>query len=65
MIERAVTGIWEFVVGDDWRVALGVGAILAAVAAVAAVGLPAWWLAPVATVVLLHASVRRGAADAS
>ena len=61
MIGRAARGAWDFVVGDDWRVALGVAATLAATALIAAVGLPAWWLAPIATVAILHASVRRGA----
>jgi hypothetical protein len=62
MVERIATGVWEFVVGDDWRVAVGGAGILAATTAAAALGLPAWWLAPVATVAVLHASVRRGAA---
>jgi hypothetical protein len=59
MIGRAARGVWDFVVGDDWRVALGVGATLAATALIAALGLPAWWLAPIATVAILHASVKR------
>jgi len=57
-------GIWEFVVGDDWRVALGIVAMLAATAAVAALDLPAWWLSPVATIAILHLSVRRAGATA-
>jgi hypothetical protein len=52
-------GVWEFVAGDDWRVALGIVAMLAATAVVAALGLPAWWLSPIATVAILHRSVRR------
>jgi hypothetical protein len=52
-------GVWEFVAGDDWRVALGIVAMLAATAVVAALDLPAWWLSPIATVAILHRSVRR------
>lgn len=60
-IRGAGLGIWEFVVGDDWRVALGVVAMLAATAVIAAFDLPAWWLGPVATLAILHGSVRRAA----
>jgi hypothetical protein len=56
----AVLGIWEFVVGDDWRVALGIVATLSATAAIADLALPAWWLSPVATLAILYWSVRRG-----
>jgi hypothetical protein len=60
MIARAARGFWEFVVGDDWRVALWVAVTIAATAAIAAVGWPAWWLAPAATLAILRDSVRRG-----
>jgi hypothetical protein len=52
-------GAWEFVVGDDWRVALGIVVTLAAIAALEGLGLAAWWLGPLATVAILYASVRR------
>lgn len=60
MIGRAARGVWEFVVGDDWRVALWVVVALSATAAVAALGWAAWWLTPVATLLILRGSVRRG-----
>jgi hypothetical protein len=60
MIERSARGAWDFVVGDDWRVALWVVVTIAATAAVAAVGWPAWWLVPAATLAILRGSVRRG-----
>ncbi len=50
---------WDFVIGDDWRVAVGVGLAIGATALVAAVGLAAWWLLPPAVVVALYLSVRR------
>ncbi len=52
---------WDFVIGDDWRVAVGVGLSIGATALVAAAGLAAWWLLPPAVVVALYLSVRRAA----
>jgi len=51
---------WDFIVGDDWRVAAGVIAALAVTAGLADVGLPAWWFLPLAVLVLLAMSLRRG-----
>jgi hypothetical protein len=62
VIARALRGVWEFVVGDDWRVALGVALALAATAVLEGAGLSAWWLTPIAAVAILFASVRRVAA---
>jgi hypothetical protein len=59
MVRRAALAAWDFVVGDDWRTAAGVVVILAATALVAAAGLPAWWLSPVAVLALLRRSLRR------
>jgi hypothetical protein len=59
MIRAAAHGAWEFVVGDDWRSAVGVVVALGLTAAVAGLGLPAWWVAPVATLAILYWSVRR------
>ncbi len=58
-MRAAALGVWEFVVGDDWRLALGAVAMLGATALVAAVGLPAWWVGPPATISILYWSVRR------
>jgi hypothetical protein len=52
---------WDFIIGDDWRVAVGVVIALGITAAVAATGAPAWWLLPVAIAVLLYVSVRTAA----
>lgn len=51
--------VWEFVVGDDWRLALGVAAVLALTAIVAAVGVASWWIAPSLVPLCLFASVRQ------
>ncbi|HSS04402.1 MAG TPA: hypothetical protein VLK89_04335 [Solirubrobacterales bacterium] len=64
MAGRFAAAVWEFVVGDDWRVALGTVLTLGATALIAAAGLPAWWLAPVAVLAVLYRSVRRAAAQA-
>ena len=52
---------WEFVVGDDWRIAVGVVVALAATALVADTSVPAWWIMPVATAGVLVGSVWRAA----
>jgi hypothetical protein len=52
---------WEFIVGDDWRIAAGVVAALTLTAAGSAAGLPAWWLMPVAVALILGLSLRRAA----
>ena len=48
---------WNFVVGDDWRAALGLAVALGATYALAHEGVNAWWLLPVGVVVVLVASV--------
>lgn len=58
-IERFLVGVWEFVVGDDWRTALGVALTLGMVAAFTAVGIAAWWLMPPAVLALLAISLWR------
>ena len=52
-------GVWEFVVGDDWRTAAGVVLALALTAILAGVGVAAWWVMPLAVLVLLALSLRR------
>ncbi len=54
-----LTGAWEFVVGDDWRTALGVVAALAVTALLADAGVAAWWVMPPAVIGLLALSIRR------
>jgi hypothetical protein len=50
---------WDFVIGDDWLVALLVVAAIGATAILAAAGIAAWWLVPVAVPVTLWVSLRR------
>ncbi|HEV7213270.1 MAG TPA: hypothetical protein VGN47_16280 [Blastococcus sp.] len=58
---RAFGAFWyDFVVGDDWLVALGVLIALAITYLLAhGTTMAAWWLLPAALVVLLPVSVRR------
>jgi hypothetical protein len=53
--------LWDFVVGDDWRLAAGVAVTLGVSAVVAGTGVPAWWIVPVAVAALLGFSVWRAA----
>ncbi len=52
---------WDFIVGDDWRVAAGVVVALAVTAGLAWTGWPAWWFLPVAVLLLLAFSLSRTA----
>jgi hypothetical protein len=53
--------IWDFVVGDDWRLAVGVVLALAVTAVAAGSGISAWWILPAAVAALLVFSVWRAA----
>jgi hypothetical protein len=56
----AVLHFWfDFIVGDDWRVAVGVAAGLALTAVLTNHDLPAWWLLPLTVVVTLGGSLIR------
>jgi hypothetical protein len=59
LLEAALRAVWDFVVGDDWRTAAGVAVALMITAALARAGIAAWWVVPVAVVVLLARSLRR------
>jgi hypothetical protein len=50
---------WDFVVGDDWRAALGLLAGIAITGGLAAAGVAAWWFLPLAVAVVLALSLRR------
>ncbi|MHB1444456.1 MAG: hypothetical protein ACYCTI_00805 [Acidimicrobiales bacterium] len=50
---------YDFIVGDDWRVAIGVVAALAITWGISRSSFPAWWLVPVAVVLLLPYSLWR------
>jgi hypothetical protein len=55
----ALRSAWEFVVGDDWRTAVGVVVTLVLTAALAQTSFAAWWVVPAGVVALLVLSIRR------
>jgi len=57
----AVGRFWyEFIVGDDWRIATGVVAALGITALLArTTALPVWWVVVVVVLALLPLSIRR------
>jgi uncharacterized membrane protein len=57
---RAFGAFWyDFVVGDDWRIAVLVVLALALTYGVSRTSVPAWWLLPVVVVVALPVSLLR------
>ena len=50
---------WDFVVGDDWMVSVQIAVAIAATAGVAAAGVSAWWLLPLAVIGVLYGSLVR------
>jgi len=52
---------WNFIVGDDWTVAAGVALAIGLVAILVDHDVNAWWLLPVAVVLLTGISVWRQA----
>lgn len=57
---RAFGAFWyDFVIGDDWRVAAVVAAALAVTFAVSRTSVPAWWVLPAAVVLVLPWSLWR------
>ena len=51
--------VYDFVIGDDWRIAVGVVAGLAVTYAVSQTSVPSWWVMPALLVILLPASLWR------
>lgn len=64
-VKAFLLAVWDFVVGDDWRTALGVALALGLTALVASAGVSAWWVTPPAVLSLLALSLRRAAHAAS
>jgi hypothetical protein len=58
-VRAAALAVWEFIVGDDWRTAVGVVLALALTALLAGLSVAAWWVMPLAVPVILALSLRR------
>jgi len=54
-------GVWDFIVGDDWRAAVGVVLALGLTSLIANSDSSGWWVMPIAVVTLLALSIRRAA----
>jgi hypothetical protein len=52
---------WDFVVGDDWRVAVGIALALGLTALLATTWASAWIVLPLAVAAVLWMSLRRAA----
>jgi hypothetical protein len=52
---------YDFIIGDDWRLALGVVVTITIVSVAAHQGADVWWLLPVAVAALLTVSVTHAA----
>jgi hypothetical protein len=50
---------YDFVVGDDWRIAAGVVIALGVTAGLTDRGVAAWWVMPAAVIAILFGSLRR------
>jgi hypothetical protein len=50
---------WNFVIGDDWLVAVLVVLAIGATAVLAAANIAAWWVLPFAVPLVLWLSLRR------
>ena len=49
--------LWEFVIGDDWRIAAAVALTLLLMLVLSNNGAVVWWLLPVVVLVMLSVSV--------
>jgi hypothetical protein len=53
---------YDFVVGDDWWVAIGIGLGIGLTAILASADVASWWVMPVVVAVTVFASLRRAVA---
>lgn len=49
---------WDFVVGEDWRCAVGIALAIIVSALIAHAGVPAWWVLPALVGIVLASSIR-------
>ena len=57
---RAFGRFWyDFIVGDDWRIAVGVAAALAVTYFASTTSHSVWWIVPLAVAILLPVSLWR------
>jgi hypothetical protein len=57
---KAFAAFWyDFIVGDDWRVAVAVGAALVITYGMRSTSIPTWWVLPATVVIWLPLSLWR------
>ena len=56
-IRQLLRFVWDFVVGDDWRIAAAVAVALVVTLVLSNNGATVWWLLPVVVAVILSVSV--------
>ena len=56
-IEAFFRFLWDFVIGDDWRIAAGVVLALIITALIADTSIAAWWILPIGVAAVLGTSV--------
>jgi hypothetical protein len=49
--------VWDFVVGDDWRIAAAVAATLVVMLVLSNAGAAVWWLLPAVVLTVLGVSI--------
>jgi hypothetical protein len=59
LIKRFGLFWWDFIVGDDWRVAVGIALALGLTAVLATTWASAWIVMPLAVAAVLWMSLRR------
>jgi hypothetical protein len=61
---QAFLAFWiDFIIGDDWTVAAVIAVALLATSGLVEVGVPAWWLLPLAVVAATVRSLRSAVRD--
>jgi hypothetical protein len=56
-VQQLLRFLWDFVIGDDWRIALGVTVALLVTLVLSNSGVAVWWLLPLVVLVMLSVSV--------
>lgn len=56
-VEQFLRFLWDFVIGDDWRIALGVAVALVMTLVLSDNGVTAWWVLPLVVLLMLTLSV--------
>jgi hypothetical protein len=56
-VRQLLKFLWDFVIGDDWRIAFAVAVALLVTLVLSNNGVAAWWLLPLVVAAMLSASV--------